>query len=69
MQNYAAGVVVAPTPIIEWTPVQPDPKGSGKLITQYDMYSVTDDGGIGLIKFDFLGIKNLAILADAVARI
>lgn len=66
---HAAGVVVAPTPISEWTPVQPDPKGTGKLITQYDMYSVTDDGGIGLIKFDFLGIKNLAILADAVALV
>ena len=67
---HAAGVVVAPTPLIEWAPVQPDPKGSGKLITQYDMYSITDEyGGVGLLKFDFLGIKNLAILADAVARV
>ncbi|MGD0328336.1 MAG: DNA polymerase III subunit alpha [Minisyncoccia bacterium] len=66
---HAAGVVVAPTPLIEWTPIQPDPKG-GKLITQYDMYSITDEyGGVGLLKFDFLGIKNLAILADAVARV
>jgi DNA polymerase-3 subunit alpha len=64
---HAAGVVVSPTPLIEWVPVQPDPKGTGKMITQYDMYSVTDDGGVGLLKFDFLGIKNLAILADAVA--
>ncbi len=67
---HAAGVVVAPTPLIEWAPVQPDPKGTGKLITQYDMYSITDEyGGVGLLKFDFLGIKNLAILADAVARV
>ncbi|MBI2410142.1 DNA polymerase III subunit alpha [Candidatus Kaiserbacteria bacterium] len=67
---HAAGVVVAPTPLIEWTPIQPDPKGTGKLITQYDMYSITDEyGGVGLLKFDFLGIKNLAILADAVARV
>ncbi len=66
---HAAGVVVAPTPLVEWTPIQPDPKGTGKLITQYDMYSITDEyGGVGLLKFDFLGIKNLAILADAVAR-
>ncbi|MCR4276248.1 MAG: DNA polymerase III subunit alpha, partial [Candidatus Parcubacteria bacterium] len=56
---HAAGVVVAPTPLIEWTPVQPDPKGTGKMITQYDMYSITDEyGGVGLLKFDFLGIKN-----------
>ena len=67
---HAAGVVVAPTPLIEWTPIQPDPKGTGKLITQYDMYSITDEyGGVGLLKFDFLGIKNLAVLADAVARV
>ncbi len=67
---HAAGVVVAPTPLVEWTPIQPDPKGTGKLITQYDMYSITDEyGGVGLLKFDFLGIKNLAILADAVARV
>jgi DNA polymerase-3 subunit alpha len=67
---HAAGVVVAPTPLIEWTPIQPDPKGTGKLITQYDMYSITDEyGGVGLLKFDFLGIKNLAILAAAVLRV
>lgn len=66
---HAAGVVISPTPLIEWVPVQPDPKGTGKMITQYDMYSVTDDGGVGLLKFDFLGIKNLAILADAVAQV
>ena len=67
---HAAGVVVAPTPLVEWTPIQPDPKGTGKLITQYDMYSITDEyGGVGLLKFDFLGIKNLAILADAVKRV
>ncbi|MDO8575698.1 MAG: DNA polymerase III subunit alpha, partial [bacterium] len=67
---HAAGVVVAPTPLIEWTPIQPDPKGTGKMITQYDMYSITDEyGGVGLLKFDFLGIKNLAILADAVLRV
>lgn len=67
---HAAGVVVAPTPLIEWTPLQYDPKGEGKIITQYDMYSISDEyGGVGLLKFDFLGIKNLAILADAVERV
>jgi len=67
---HAAGAVVAPTPLVEWTPIQPDPKGTGKIITQYDMYSITDEyGGVGLLKFDFLGIKNLAILADAVRRV
>ena len=64
---HAAGVVIAPAPLTEFVPVQPDPK-SGKLITQYEMHSVGEDG-VGLLKFDFLGIKNLSILADAVKRV
>lgn len=59
---HAAGVVIAPTPISDYMPLQLDPKG-GKIITQYDMYSAEE---AGLLKFDFLGIRNLAILADAV---
>jgi len=64
---HAAGVVIAPEPLNQFVPVQPDPK-TGKLITQYEMRSVGEDG-VGLLKFDFLGIKNLAILADAVKRV
>ncbi|MEK7080191.1 MAG: DNA polymerase III subunit alpha, partial [Patescibacteria group bacterium] len=62
---HAAGVVISPTPLTEWTPLQIDPK-TGKLITQYDMHAVED---AGLLKFDFLGIKNLSILSDAVERV
>ncbi len=64
---HAAGVVISPEPLNQFVPVQPDPK-TGKLITQYEMRSVGEDG-VGLLKFDFLGIKNLAILADAVKRV
>lgn len=64
---HAAGVVIAPEPLNQYVPIQPDPK-SGKYITQYEMHSVGEDG-VGLLKFDFLGIKNLAILADAVKRV
>ena len=64
---HAAGVVIAPEPLTNFVPLQPDPKG-GSLITQYDMYSVGEDG-VGLLKFDFLGITNLSILADAVKRV
>lgn len=59
---HAAGVVIAPKPLYEFAPLQYDPKG-GKIITQYDMHAVED---AGLLKFDFLGIRNLSILADAV---
>ncbi len=59
---HAAGIVIAPMALTEFTPVQYDPKG-GDIITQYDMYQIED---VGLPKFDFLGIRNLSILADAV---
>jgi DNA polymerase-3 subunit alpha len=64
---HAAGVVIAPEPLDQFVPIQIDSK-SGKYITQYEMHSVGEDG-VGLLKFDFLGIKNLAILADAVKRV
>lgn len=64
---HAAGVVISPKPLVTYSPLQLDPKG-GKIITQYDMYSVGEDG-VGLTKFDFLGIRNLTILASAVALV
>lgn len=63
---HAAGVVIAPTALTDYTPLQFDPKGEGKIITQYDMYSIEE---AGLLKFDFLGLKNLTIIADAIERI
>lgn len=71
---HAAGVVIAPEPVVEYAPLQHDPKSQndehGKTITQYDMYSIADEyGGVGLLKFDFLGLKNLSVLADAIKRV
>ncbi|MFZ2621399.1 MAG: DNA polymerase III subunit alpha [Minisyncoccia bacterium] len=62
---HAAGVVISPTPLTDHVPLQYDTKGDNKIITQYDMNDVGEDG-VGLLKFDFLGIRNLSILADAV---
>lgn len=62
---HAAGVVIAPRPLIEYVPIQFDPRENDKLITQYDMYTVGEDG-VGLTKLDFLGIRNLAILENSV---
>ncbi len=63
---HAAGVVISPTDITDYTPLQLDPKGENKVITQYDMYSIED---AGLLKFDFLGLKNLSIIADTLALV
>jgi DNA polymerase-3 subunit alpha len=62
---HAAGTVISPSPLWDYTPIQKDPKG-GKIITQYDMYTIED---AGLLKFDFLGIRNLTILGDAITLV
>lgn len=65
---HAAAVIIADKPLVEYTPLQRDSR-SGKLITQYDMYSLdcnVDDQAIGLLKFDFLGLRNLSTIQTAV---
>ncbi|PID83101.1 DNA polymerase III subunit alpha [Candidatus Campbellbacteria bacterium] len=64
---HAAGVVIAPDELTYYTPLQVDQK-TGKLITQYEMHSVGEDGA-GLIKFDFLGINILTTIAETLRRI
>lgn len=59
---HAAGVVVAPTDITDFAPVQREPSGE-KIITQYEMHAAED---VGLIKFDILGIRNLSILGASI---
>jgi DNA polymerase-3 subunit alpha len=59
---HAAGTVISPTELTDFTPLQIDTK-EGKMITQYEMKAVE---AAGLVKMDFLGIRNLSILGDAV---
>lgn len=70
---HAAGVVVADQKLTHYTPVQTESRG-GKTITQYDMYcldlnAVSDNKAIGLLKFDFLGLRNLSILGKALSYV
>jgi DNA polymerase III subunit alpha len=60
---HAAGVVIADKPITEYTPLQRETNGD-KIITQFDMYTVGEDG-VGLLKMDFLGLRNLTIIEEA----
>ena len=64
ISTHAAGVLVSPTRVDDYTPIQLDK--DGKIITQYDMYTGNRDGVVNLPKFDILGIKNLSILANAI---
>ncbi len=59
--KHAAGVVIGTRPLIEMVPLYRDPK-SGDIMSQYSMKCVES---VGLIKFDFLGLKTLTLMADA----
>jgi len=59
---HAAGTVISPTALTDFTPLQIDTR-EGKIITQYEMKAVEL---AGLVKIDFLGIRNLSILGDAI---
>lgn len=60
---HAAGVVIADKPLTEYVPLQRETNGE-KIVTQYDMYTVGEDG-VGLLKMDFLGLRNLTIIEEA----
>ena len=63
--THAAGVVVAPEALEEFCPVYKDQK-SESITTQFAMKFVEK---IGLVKFDFLGLKNLTVIDNAVKLI
>lgn len=60
---HAAGVVISDKPLTDHTPLQKEARGE-KIITQYDMYTVGENG-VGLLKMDFLGLRNLTIMSHA----
>jgi DNA polymerase-3 subunit alpha len=70
---HAAGIVIAPGPLDEYVPVcvqQTRGNGNGNeeavVVTQYDMNCLDD---AGMLKIDFLGLKTLTVLQDAVVMI
>ena len=66
LSTHAAGVVISDRPITDYLPLCRDPKG--EIITQYDMKATEK---VGLIKFDFLGLRTLTVIegaADLVRR-
>lgn len=58
--THAAGVVISDKPLVEYLPVYKDKKGG--IVTQFDMTMVEK---IGLVKFDFLGLRNLTVIKYA----
>src|SRR6266852_1452243 len=62
---HAAGVIMSSEPIIDHVPVWKR-EADGAIITQFDNPSCED---LGLLKMDFLGLRNLTVLEDAAAGI
>ena len=63
--THAAGVVITPEPLTNYLPLYVDPKSQGQ-VTQFDMGYVEK---IGLVKFDFLGLKTLTVIDKTVKLI
>lgn len=61
--THAAGIVIARNPLTDYLPVF---VSDGTLVTQYDKDHVEE---LGLLKMDFLGLRTLTVLADAVENI
>jgi len=62
--THAAGVVVSDKPLVEYLPLYKGKKG--EVLTQFDMKCVEK---IGLVKFDFLGLRNLTVIANTLSLI
>jgi DNA polymerase III subunit alpha len=62
--THAAGVVISEDPLVQWIPIQGS--ASGIHLTQYSMDILEE---IGLLKMDFLGLRNLSILERIVKNI
>ncbi len=64
---HAAAVVITKEPLTEYVPVQRKPESGGKpedapIVTQYEMHGVEE---LGLLKMDFLGLRNLSVIERA----
>jgi DNA polymerase-3 subunit alpha len=63
--THAAGVVISPAPLTDYSPLYKNPS-DGSIMTQFDMSSIEK---IGLLKFDFLGLKTLTVIDKALKYI
>ncbi|MEX1051052.1 MAG: DNA polymerase III subunit alpha, partial [Gemmatimonadales bacterium] len=63
---HAAGIVIAPGPLDEYVPVCTNPQDPDAIVTQYDMVGLEK---VGMLKMDFLGLRTLTVIHDAVQMI
>ncbi len=67
---HAAGVVIGDAPLVNYLPLKlaKDQGGGGekRIVTQFDMHGVEK---LGLLKMDFLGLRNLSVIEDTLAHL
>ncbi len=68
---HAAAVVITDQPLTDYLPIQRKPESGqapedAPIVTQYEMHGVED---LGLLKMDFLGLRNLDVIEDTVQMI
>jgi DNA polymerase III subunit alpha len=68
---HAAAVVITKEPVTDYVPIQRKPESGqdpteAPVVTQYEMHGIED---LGLLKMDFLGLRNLDVITDAEAMI
>ena len=62
--QHAAGVVITPMPVTDLVPVRKI--GDGQIVTQYPMEPIEK---LGLVKMDFLGLRTLSVIEEALQNI
>lgn len=60
--THACGVLITKDPLAKYVPLQYSSSSDQSIVSQYSVYTVED---LGLLKMDFLGLKNLSIIESA----
>lgn len=66
VSTHACGVLITPDPVTEYVAVQRDAHGEGIGIAQFEFEELED---VGLMKFDFLGLRNLGIVGTTLKKV
>jgi len=66
VSTHACGILITPKPVVDYCPIQRDSHGGGIGMTQYEMFDIEP---LGLMKYDFLGLRNLNIIGAALKKI
>jgi len=61
--THACGVVITPRPLTDYVPLQYASSSDKNIVSQYSLHPIED---LGLLKIDFLGLKNLTIIESAI---